>query len=290
MLEGILFGRFLSPHFIAASRLGLETNLPRCHAGIRLQVCSEHSFRAPESSGTNAAFSEPRPLLLYHPVKEQVGVDFSSGQGSRRWLRVSPLFCRWPWHLGSALTGSLIVRQTSDIACVHSSNHTCENDPRCPWGLFHLSGEHRKRGLQGPWRKKQGSSSTASYKPLSQECSVRHSREGTCPRQHFHIRSLRELCGAEFKVRTSTAHYLFLSPLSLGEDRQWITCTVNHMELPGEALQSSLWPSEISDNAEKIQRTPKRWIRGERYMANPLITNTNQIFKLRHAFNKDCLK
>lgn len=146
MLEGILFGRFLSPHFIAASRLGLETNLPRCHAGIRLQVCSEHSFRAPESSGTNAAFSEPRPLLLYHPVKEQVGVDFSSGQGSRRWLRVSPLFCRWPWHLGSALTGSLIVRQTSDIACVHSSNHTCENDPRCPWGLFHLSGEHRKRG------------------------------------------------------------------------------------------------------------------------------------------------
>lgn len=75
MLEGILFGRFISPHFIAASRLGLET-CPDVTLESRLQVYSEHSFRPPEPPGTDAAFSEPRPLPLHHPVKEQVGVDF----------------------------------------------------------------------------------------------------------------------------------------------------------------------------------------------------------------------
>ena len=81
MLEGILFGGFISPHFIAASRLGLET----CP-----DVTLESDFRSvqstpsgPQSPGTDAAFSEPRPLPLYHPVKEQVGVDFSRGRGSR---------------------------------------------------------------------------------------------------------------------------------------------------------------------------------------------------------------
>lgn len=58
MLEGILFGRFISPHFIAASRLGLET----CP-----DVTLESDFRSVQSTPSGPqSHQEPMLLSLNH--------------------------------------------------------------------------------------------------------------------------------------------------------------------------------------------------------------------------------